>query len=125
MTATPGSIARTLDRLVLHTTTQPGHTTVPALRNVCRQVLRTYSDLDLNPLTARHPWDSSWYTNDQGCVALGGTYNEDPTTFLTDRYTFICPTEPDIELHDLATAATVHSIGTESELYMVLETRLG
>jgi hypothetical protein len=112
MTATPGSIARTLDRLVLHTTTQPGHTTVPALRNVCRQILRTYSDLHLNPLTARHPWDSSWYTDDQGCVALGGTYNEDPTTFLTDRYTFICPTEPDVELRDLATAATAAEAAT-------------
>ena len=107
MTATPGSIARTLDRLVLHTVTQSGHTAVPKLRNICRQILRTYSDLHLNPLTAHHPWNSSWYTEDQGCVALGGTYHEDPTAFLSDRYTFICPTEPDTELRDLANMAAI------------------
>ena len=105
ITATPASIARTMDRLILHTLTQPGHTLMPTLRDICRQILRTYSDMHLNPLTARHPWDTSWLTNDQGCVALGGTYHEAPTDFLRDRYTFICPTEPTDELRNLAAAA--------------------
>ena len=112
MVTTAGSLARTLDRLVLHTATQAGHTLTPTLRDVCRQILRTYSDLHFNPLTSRHPWDSSWHTKDQGCVALGGTYHDEPTAFLTDRYTFVSPTEPADELQTLQLAATATKLAT-------------
>ena len=110
---TAGSIARFLDRLVLHSATQADHTLTPTLRDVCRQILRTYSDLHFNPLTSRHPWDSSWQTKDNGCVALGGTYHDEPIAFLTDRYTFVSATEPADELQNLQLAANATKLATK------------
>jgi hypothetical protein len=70
-------------------------------------VLRTYSDLHLNALTARHPWDTSWYTDDKGCEALGGTFHPAPEAFLTNRYTWVGLTHPAQQTTDFhcATAA--------------------
>jgi hypothetical protein len=103
---TAAHLVQTLERLIISTAHQETHTLTPALRQICRQVLRSFSDLHLNPLTARHPWDTSWYTNDKGCQALGGTYHSDPVAFLTNRYTWVGLTHPTQQTTDLQNAAT-------------------
>jgi ribonuclease HI len=114
---TTTQLAQTIERLILNTTHREPHTLTPALRQICRQVLRTYSDLHLNPLTARHPWDTAWYTNDKGCQALGGTYHPNPEAFLTNRYTWVGlshPTQQTIDLHCAAAAIQSSSLPTRT-----------
>jgi len=61
----------------------------PPLRQLCRWVLRTYSDLYLNPLTATAPWNDTWYSRHPDGWKVGGTTAASPLCFLTNRYTWI------------------------------------
>jgi hypothetical protein len=61
----------------------------PPLRQLCRWVLRTYSDLYLNPLTATAPWNDTWYSRHPDGWKVGGTVGRTPLAFLTNRFTWI------------------------------------
>ena len=67
-------------------------------------MLRTCSDLQLNLLTSRHPWDSSWYTTTVDAWPWAAPTTMSPTAFLANRYTFVNPTEPADELQTLQLA---------------------
>ena len=60
----------------------------PTLRLISRHFLRTYSDLYLNPLTARAPWDATWRSRHNEGWRVGGI-QADTQNFLLDRYTWI------------------------------------
>ena len=61
----------------------------PPLRQLSRWVLRTYSDLYLNPLTATAPWNDTWHSRHPDGWKVGGTASENATAFLTNRYTWV------------------------------------
>ena len=61
----------------------------PLLRQMSRWVLRTYSDLYLNPLTATAPWNDTWHSRHPDGWKVGGTVSTEPLTFLTNRYTWV------------------------------------
>jgi hypothetical protein len=61
----------------------------PVLRQLCRWVLRTYSDLYLNPLTATAPWNDTWYSRHPDGWRVGGVIEATPLAFLTNRYTWV------------------------------------
>jgi hypothetical protein len=85
----------------------------PAMRQLCRWVLRTYSDLYLNPLTATAPWNDTWYSRHPDGWKVGGTVNDTPLAFLTNRYTWIsmrADTASQIEDLTTATRAAQESI---------------
>jgi hypothetical protein len=77
----------------------------PALRQLCRWVLRTYSDLYLNPLTATAPWNDTWYSRHIDGWKVGGTTADTPLDFLTDRLTWVSMrADPASQIEDLETA---------------------
>jgi hypothetical protein len=61
----------------------------PVLRQLCRWVLRTYSDLYLNPLTATAPWSDTWHSRHPDGWKVGGTVTATPLAFLMNRYTWV------------------------------------
>jgi hypothetical protein len=61
----------------------------PVLRQLCRWVLRTYSDLYLNPLTATAPWNDTWHSRHPDGWKVGGTASATPLAFLMNRYTWV------------------------------------
>ena len=64
-------------------------TQAPGLRAACRKILRTYSDLYLNPLTAVAPWDATWRSRHAEDWRLGGITTETAEEYLRDRYTWV------------------------------------
>ena len=77
----------------------------PVLRQLCRWVLRTYSDLYLNPLTATAPWNDSWYSRHPDGWKVGGTINDTPRDFLANRYTWVSMrADPTSQVEDLEMA---------------------
>jgi hypothetical protein len=77
----------------------------PLLRQICRWVLRTYSDLYLNPLTATAPWNDTWYSRHPDGWQVGGTVSTTPLAFLTNRYTWVSMrADPTSQIEDLAMA---------------------
>lgn len=64
-------------------------TQCPRLRQLCRWVLRTYSDLYLNPLTATAPWNDTWHSRHPDGWKLGGFVSATPLDFLINRYTWV------------------------------------
>ena len=100
-------------RLLVMTLGTPHHYQAPSVRQACRLVLRTHSDLHLNPLTARAPWGAVWRTTDTACSLLGGTYQPSPTEFMADRHTWVCLTDPIRALHCLRQAVMSISASTQ------------
>ena len=100
-------------RILAKTLATPHHYHSPALRQACRLVLRTHSDLHFNPMTAPSPWDAVWHTDDINCTALGGTYHASPLRFLVNRFTWIGPSNPQEEICGLQTALV--AIGTSTK----------
>jgi hypothetical protein len=87
-------------------------TQCPLLRKLCRWVLRTYSDLYLNPLTATAPWNDAWYSRHPDGWKVGGTSNTTSLAFLLNRYTWVSMrADPASQIEDLKTAtqATLES----------------
>jgi hypothetical protein len=77
----------------------------PVLRQLCRWVLRTYSDLYLNPLTATAPWNDTWYSRHPDGWKVGGTISETPLAFLMNRYSWVSMrADPASQVEDLGTA---------------------
>ena len=113
-----------LYRLVINTATTPPHHQAPSVRQACRLVLRTHSDLHLDPLTAQSPWEAVWHATDMGCSLLGGTFEPSPTQFMTNRFTWVCPSNPAGELADLrqATTAVCASTGPARATLLVHDT---
>jgi hypothetical protein len=81
-------------RLLSNTTRSPHHLQSVRVRQACRLVLRTHSDLLFNPLTALHPWGCSWWTVDASCTLLGGTYYPTAPAYMANRFTWICAPSP-------------------------------
>jgi hypothetical protein len=63
------------------------------VRTACRDTLRTYSDLDYNPLTSPNPWGASWYTHNPNAIPLGGTWSPSQADYMSNRYTMVSLTE--------------------------------
>ena len=80
-------------------------TQAPSLRMACRVVMRTYSDLYLNPLTAAAPWEAVWRSRHQEGWRVGGVETETPEAFMRNRYTWVSMRQgPSAQAEDLAAA---------------------
>jgi hypothetical protein len=79
----------------------------PMLRQMSRWVLRTYSDLYLNPLTATAPWNDTWLSRHPDGWKVGGTVSTGMLAFLTNRYTWVSMrADPASQVEDLTVAVT-------------------
>jgi hypothetical protein len=77
----------------------------PVLRQLCRWVLRTYSDLYLNPLTATAPWNDTWHSRHPDGWKVGGCDDATPLDFLLNRYTWVSMRgDSACQIEDLMTA---------------------
>ena len=80
-------------------------TRAPTLRQACRIILRTYSDLYYNVLSAQSPWEDCWHARHRGDILAGSTDSKTATGFMQDRYTWISMrNEIDDQHHDLTQA---------------------
>ena len=80
-------------------------TRAPMLRQACRIILRTYSDLYYNVLSAQSPWEDCWHARHGGDILAGSTDSKTATGFMQDRYTWISMrNEIDDQHHDLTQA---------------------
>jgi hypothetical protein len=68
------------------------HTQCKILRDISRDVFRTYCDLHYNPMRSEAPWDSVWLaaSSNTSEAILGATVLENPPAFMSGRYTWIC-----------------------------------
>ena len=82
-------VKKTTISLTRRTADEHGHTQAPSIRLICRQILRTYSDLYYNPLTEDAPWDATWHSLEEEGTIIGGTYTPHQQDFLKNRYTWI------------------------------------
>ena len=114
-----------LSFLIEDLTTGPSRTQSPVLRQICRQVLRTYSDLYYNPLAAETPWTDTWWARHQDGWRVGGTRAPSETDFLINRYTWVSLREnEDHQLQDLnwASAAMARSTGPARAVLLIYDT---
>ena len=114
-----------LSFLINELTSGPSLTQSPALRNICRQLLRTYSDLYYNPLTAETPWMDTWWASHPEGWRVGGTRAPTETEFMINRYTWVAMrTGNDQQLQDLrwASEAMTRSTGPARAVLLMNDT---
>ena len=86
----------------------------PPIRDACRAVLRTYSDLHYNILIATAPWGDTWYGRHPGCARTGAIMASSPKEFMKNRYTWVSMrSDPYKRIADCqdAQAAVIESTG--------------
>lgn len=68
---------------------QNARTRAPILRQASRIILRTYSDLYYNVLSAKSPWEDCWRARHPGDVLAGAVESKTEIDFMQNRYTWI------------------------------------